>query len=527
MSLENTIQKEIMRRRTFAVVSHPDAGKTTITEKFLWYGKVIREAGHVKAKANKKFATSDWMEIERKRGISVTSSVLSFPYKGCHINLLDTPGHEDFCEDTYRALTAVDSALVLIDSAKGVEAQTIKLMEACKLRKSPVTVFINKMDRDGRDAIELMDEVESILGVQCVAKTLPIGNGEMFQGVYSMEDKTVHFYNPESGEDRIEQVEGIDDPELDNWFDSKYLAELRERHELVTGVMDPFSMESYLAGEQAPVYFGSALNNFGVQHILDSIVNIAPAPIARSTDEGDIDPKENEFSGIVFKIQANMDPKHRDRIAYLRVCSGKCSRGDKIYQCRTGRFLKLAAPTSFKAQEKEIIEEAFAGDIIGIHDPGYYNIGDTLTFKDKISYLGIPDFPAEHFVKVVLRDPLAGKKLQKGLEQLSEEGATQLFKPLKSASPVLGVVGKLQFDVIKFRLENEYNAICDFEPVVIDSASWVYGKREEIEKLARENAFEMAKDKKDRYVYLSPNSFRLSKIKENYSGLEFLSIPKI
>ncbi len=522
--MTNTIKEEIQKRRTFAVVSHPDAGKTTITEKFLWFGNVIREAGHVKAKSNKKFATSDWMEIEKKRGISVTSSALSFPYEGCQINLVDTPGHQDFCEDTYRALVAVDSALVLLDAAKGVEPQTIKLMDACKLRKVPITVFINKMDRDSRDIIELMDEVEEVLGLKCAPMTLPIGSGQLFQGVYSLEEKSVHFFSKDSDEPKIEFVSGLNDSKLDEWFDEKYLKEMRERAELVQGVMDPFNLEEYRRGEMAPVYFGSAINNFGVKQLLDSFVRLAPSPLPRKTREAEIDPFRDEFSGFVFKIQANMDPKHRDRVAYLRVCSGSCDRGQKIYHCRTGRFLKMSAPTSFMAQEKSVIEKAYAGDIIGIHDPGHFSIGDTLTSKDKLEFQGIPDFPSEYFARVVLLDPLKSKQLAKGLRQLSEEGAVQLFYPESSAYPMLGVVGKLQFEVIQARIESEYGAKCQLEPISLYQARWLSGSSDEISKFVRLYKNDMAKDKQENWVYLCPNEFRMNKMEDDFPEIHFSAI---
>ena len=522
-----SLKDEIARRRTFAIISHPDAGKTTITEKFLWYGNVIREAGHVKAKANKKFATSDWMKIEQQRGISVSSSAISFPYQEKQINLLDTPGHQDFSEDTYRALTAVDSALVLLDSSKGVETQTVKLMDVCKIRKTPVIVFMNKLDLDGRDAIELMDEVQEVLGVEPCAMTLPIGNGKLFQGVYSLVDDTVHFFEEGAQEQRIEKVSGIDDPKLDEWFDEKYLAELRERAELVQGVMEPFNLEKYLAGEQGPVFFGSAMANFGIKHVLDAVCEFAPPPLPRISKEKSVDPYQSQFSGFVFKIQANTDPKHRDRVAFVRICSGKFERGSKALHCRTGKAVKLASPTSFMAKDKTIVDDAFAGDIIGIHDPGIYAIGDTLTQNEKLEYQGIPDFTPEHFVRVVLEDPLKSKQLAKGLAQLSEEGATQLFYPILSAQPVLGVVGELQFDVIHFRLKEEYNAKCRFERLGIALSRWVVGDSKDVEAFQDEHKADLAKDKKGRLVYLCPNEFRLNNVIDNYKNLKFEKVGRV
>jgi peptide chain release factor 3 len=518
-----TLEQEILRRRTFAIVSHPDAGKTTITEKFLWYGGAIREAGHVRAKSGKKFTTSDWMKIEQQRGISVSSSVLSFPYGGCQINLVDTPGHQDFSEDTYRALTAVDSALVLMDSAKGVETQTLKLMEVCRLRKTPITVFMNKMDRDALTPIELMDQVESVLGVKCSPRTLPIGNGKAFAGVYSFIDDTVHLFDPESdtGEGEIRKVSGIDDPKLDEWFDAKYLAEFREQAELALGAMDPFDREKYLRGEQAPVFFGSGIANFGVKHLLDSFVAVAPAPMPREAKERRVEATEPKFTGFVFKIQANTDPKHRDRIAFVRICSGKFLRGERVTHVRTGRQVRLAAPTAMMANDRAVLEEAYAGDIIGIHDPGLYNISDTLSESENLAFQGIPDFAPEHFSKVYLEDPLRSKQLQQGLRQLSEEGATQLFYPIHGPIPVLGVVGVLQFEVLKFRLEEEYGARCRFEGASIYQARWIVGDDAEIAAFRGEHSFDLATDKKGNLVYLCPNEFRLQTVEKNYPALRF------
>jgi len=527
MLAQSTDLQEILRRRTFAVVSHPDAGKTTITERFLLAGGVIREAGHVKAKSGKKFATSDWMEIERKRGISVTSSVLSFPYHGKQINLVDTPGHEDFCEDTYRALTAVDSALVLIDAAKGVEPQTIKLMDVCRMRKTPIMVFINKMDREARPPLELMDEIEQVLGLSCAPMTLPLGQGATFEGCFGIEDLKIRFFKDHGEEeDKAIQVDGPLDPRLDQWFLPSSLTPFRETYELVQGALDRVSVPRYLAGNQAPVFFGSALHEFGIHHLLSLMAQISPSPAPRATSLGERQATEENFSGFVFKIQANMDARHRDRIAYLRVCSGRCDRGAKVYHVRLGREIKMATPTQFMAQDKAIIDTTFAGDIIGIHDPGHFNIGDTLTTGESFQFEGIPDFPSEHFMRVVLEDPLTGKKLQKGLAQLSEEGAVQLFLPLQSSAPIVGVVGPLQFDVIRFRLESEYGAKCRMEGVSIYAARWLKGETKKVEAFAREYSHDCAKDKAGNFVYLAPNEFRLQKIIENTTDLVFQAIRK-
>ncbi len=512
---------EILKRRTFAIVSHPDAGKTTITEKFLLFGGVIREAGHVRAKAGRKHTTSDWMKIEQQRGISVSSSVLSFPYRDCHVNLVDTPGHQDFCEDTYRALTAVDSVLVLLDGAKGVEPQTIKLMEVCRLRKTPVTVFMNKFDRDSLDPLALMDEVERVLGVTCSPRTLPIGSGSRFQGVYSLHDHTVHLFNAESGVGEVRQVSGIEDPLLDEWFPGSYLAEFREQASLAVGALAAWDREQYLAGELAPVYFGSAINNFGVKHLLDAFVEYAPSPLARQANERVVEATESTFTGFVFKIQANTDPKHRDRIAFLRVCSGRFDRGSKVLHCRSGRQVRLAAPTQLMANEKTVVDIAYAGDIIGVHDPGLYSISDTLTEGEKIAFTGIPDFAPEHFARVYLEDPLKSKQLDQGLRQLSEEGATQLFTPFTGRIQVLGVVGVLQFDVIRFRLEEEYGARCRLEQAPIFGVRWLEGESSDLEAFKSEHGFDMATDKRGHWVYLAPNEYRLATVEKNCPKIQF------
>ena len=516
------MKEEILKRRTFAIVSHPDAGKTTITEKFLWYGNVIREAGHVRAKSNRKHTTSDWMKIEQQRGISVSSSVLNFPYGKSYFNLVDTPGHQDFCEDTYRALTAVDSALVLLDSVNGVERQTIKLMDVCRLRKTPIITFINKMDLDGKDAIDLLDEIEEILQIKCAPFTLPIGYGKLFQGVYSILDDTLHTYTKDGKNQEVIQLSGIDDAKLDELFGEKDIAELRERYDLVTGVMDPFDKEAFLRGEMCPVFYGSAIANFGVKQLLEAFSELAPAPSPRESDVKKVDPLNDNFSAFVFKIQANMDPKHRDRTAFMRICSGKFERGAKVLHCRSGKSIKLAAPTSFMAQNKEVVEEAFAGDIVGINDPGLFNIGDTLTLGEKFKYKGIPDFAPEFFANVVLMNPLKSKQMNKGLQQLSEEGATQLFMPLKSNVPIIGVVGELQFDVLAHRLEAEYGVQVNLERFHVYQARWVIGSDEEqIKAFTKEHAFNCSHDKYDNLVCLFPNEYKINLAQKNYEELKF------
>jgi peptide chain release factor 3 len=516
------MKKEIEKRRTFAIVSHPDAGKTTMTEKFLWYGNVIREAGHVRAKANRSHTTSDWMKIEQQRGISVSSSVINFPFAGCQFNLLDTPGHEDFCEDTYRALTAVDSALVLIDSVNGVEKQTIKLMEVCRMRQTPIITFVNKMDLDGKDAIDLLDEIEDILQIKCSPFTLPIGYGKLFKGVFSIPDNTLHTYSKEGVGQEVIQLTGIEDPELDQRFDDSDLKELRDRYNLVTGVMEKFDPKAYLKGEMCPVFFGSAISNFGVRQLLDTFADIAPGPLPRATEGEEVSPYSEDFSGFIFKIQANMDPKHRDRTAFMRICSGMFERGAKVYHCRSGRQIKLAAPTSFTAQSKTVVDQAYAGDIVGINDPGLFNIGDTLSAGKTIRFLGIPDFAPEFFGRVVLKDPLKSKQMFKGLEQLSEEGATQLFIPVRSPVPVIGVVGELQFDVLKFRIESEYGARVDLEKMPVYQARWVMAKvSADSELFEKENIHDCVRDKHGNLVCLFPNEYKLNLAQKNYPNISF------
>jgi len=518
------LSSEISKRRTFAIVSHPDAGKTTLTEKFLWYGKVIREAGHVRAKANKSYTVSDWMKIEQQRGISVSSSVLNFPFEGCYFNLVDTPGHQDFCEDTYRALTAVDAALVLIDSVNGVERQTIKLMEVCRMRHTPIITFINKMDLDGRDVLELLDEIEKILQIQACPFTLPIGYGKLFKGIYSIADNTFHTFNKEEGKQEILQMNGADDPKLIELCGEEYIKEFKNRYDMVTQAMEPFNKEEYLAGKQCPVFFGSAVNNFGVRQLLNTFANIAPPPTPRESDVRTVLPTEDKFSAFVFKIQANMDPRHRDRTAFLRICSGSFERGNKVWHCRTGREIRLAAPTSFLAQDKEVIDKAYAGDIVGINDPGIFNIGDTLTEGEKFQFSGIPDFAPEFFARVTLLNPLKSKQMSKGLLQLSEEGATQLYTSLTSALPIIGVVGELQFDVLQHRLENEYGAEVQLDKIPSFGARWIYGEQKKQEEFSKEYRGDCMQDKKGHLVCLFPNEYRLNLAVKNYPELEFKAV---
>ena len=459
-------QKETARRRTFAIISHPDAGKTTLTEKLLLFGRAIQQSGTVKGRKSDRHATSDWMEMEKQRGISVTSSVMQFPYKDAMVNLLDTPGHEDFSEDTYRTLTAVDSALMVIDVAKGVEARTIKLMEVCRLRTTPIFTFINKLDREGRDAIELLDEVEKVLAIRCAPVTWPIGMGKRFKGVYHIEQDTVHLYRAGDSSRRqdVTVINGLDNPLLDEVLGNQ-AEELREEIELVQGASHSFDSAAYLRGELSPVFFGSAINNFGVQELLDYFVEYAPSPIARETTSRRVEPVEEKLTGFVFKIQANMDPQHRDRIAFFRVCSGMYKRGMKMRHVRIGRDVQVANALTFLAADRGHVDEAYPGDIIGLHNHGTIRIGDTFTQGEELKYTGVPNFAPELFRRAVLKDPLRMKALQKGLDQLSEEGATQLFRPLKNNDLILGAVGPLQFDVVAHRLRDEYKVECQFETV--------------------------------------------------------------
>ena len=515
---------ETARRRTFAIISHPDAGKTTLTEKLLLFGGAIQMAGSVKSRKAARHATSDWMALEKERGISVTSSVMQFPYAGQIVNLLDTPGHADFSEDTYRVLTAVDSALMVIDVAKGVEERTIKLMEVCRLRDTPIMTFINKLDREGKAPIELLDEVESVLGIQCAPVTWPIGMGQRLKGVVHLISGEVHLY--ESGRNFTRQdstiFPSIDDPAFQSRIGPDMLAELRDELELVQGASHPFDHEAYRAGRQTPVFFGSAVNNFGVQPLLDFFVEHAPAPQPSATTTRTVQPTEAALSGFVFKIQANMDPQHRDRVAFLRVCSGHFTAGMKAYQVRTGKEVKLANALTFMASDREIAVEAWPGDVIGIHNHGTISIGDSFTEGEKLSFTGIPNFAPELFRRARLRDPLKLKQLQKGLAQLSEEGATQFFRPMMSNDLILGAVGVLQFDVVAYRLKDEYGVEASFEPVGVATARWVRGTDpRKLEEFRDKNGFNLALDGAGELVYLAPTRVNLQLTQERWPDLIF------
>jgi peptide chain release factor 3 len=513
---------EINKRRTFAIISHPDAGKTTLTEKLLLFSGMIQQAGSVKSRKTDRHATSDWMEMEKERGISVTSSVMQFEHNECIVNLLDTPGHADFSEDTYRTLTAVDSALMVIDIAKGVEERTIKLMEVCRLRDTPILTFINKMDREGRDPIDVLDEVESILNIRCAPITWPIGMGKSFKGIFHLRNDSVHIFEPHS--DKVgEIIQGLDNPRLDELF-GDLAEELREEIDLVRGASHEFDNDAFLAGELSPVFFGSAMNNFGITELMDSFVEIAPAPQGRETKTRLVAANEQPFSGFVFKIQANMDPKHRDRIAFLRVCSGQYTKGMKLRHVRTGKDIVIANAVTFMAAEREQAEEAWPGDILGLHNHGTIQIGDTFTQGEEMQFTGIPYFAPELFRRVRLRDPLKMKALLKGLQQLSEEGATQLFRPLANNDLILGAVGVLQFDVVAHRLKGEYSVDCGYEAVQVYTARWVYcANAKKLEEFKNKAALNLALDGSGGLTYIAPTRVNLDLTMERWPDIEFKS----
>jgi peptide chain release factor 3 len=517
------LQSEVERRRTFGIISHPDAGKTTLTEKLLLFGGAIQLAGTVKARKAARHATSDWMAIEQARGISDTTSVMKFNYRDFEINLLDTPGHKDFSEDTYRVLTAVDSALMVIDGTKGVELQTEKLMEVCRMRNTPIITFINKLDRDGKDPLELLDEIEDKLQIECTPFSWPIGMGKNFQGVYNLYHKQLQLFAG-GGERRSRPktlITSLNDARLDELLGAQ-TDRLREEVELLEGATEPFQLEQYLNGNQTPVFFGSAINNFGVQELLDLFVELAPAPGPRSTITRQVSPLEQEFSGFTFKIQANMDPAHRDRIAFLRVCSGKFTRGMKVLHHRTGKVTALNNAIIFMAQDRANVEEAYPGDIIGIHNHGTIKIGDTFTSKEPLEFTGIPSFAPEHFRRVRLKDPLKGKQLKKGLTQLAEEGAIQVFQPLSGGSAILGAVGELQFDVTVARLQSEYGVEADYEPAGYSVARWVACEdKKKLQEFERRQYADMAYDTEGCLTYLAPNEWRLGFVMEDWPQISF------
>ncbi|WP_267256616.1 peptide chain release factor 3 [Coxiella endosymbiont of Ornithodoros maritimus] len=518
-----SVEKQTVMRRTFAIISHPDAGKTTLTERLLLFGGAIQLAGTIKSRKAARHATSDWMEFEKQRGISITTSVMQFPYKDYLINLLDTPGHADFTEDTYRTLTAVDSVLMVIDAAKGVEPRTIKLMEVCRLRHTPIMTFINKMDRDARPSIELLDEIESILRVHCALMTWPIGMGKYFKGVYHLIEDAIYLYQPGKHErvGESERIEGLNNPELDKKL-GDLASELRNEIELIKGASHPFERERYLKGELTTVFFGSAINNFGVGELLDAFVKEAPPPQGRETNSRLVKPEEKKFSGFVFKIQANMDPAHRDRIAFLRIASGQYQKGMKAYHVRLKKEIQINNALTFMAGKRENAEEAWPGDIIGLHNHGMIQIGDTFTQGERFKFTGIPNFASELFRLVRLKAPLKQKALLKGLTQLSEEGATQLFRPLDSNELILGAVGLLQFSVVAYRLENEYNVKCVYEPVNVVAARWVIcDDKAVLERFNQEQSRNLAYDGGGHLTYLAPSRVNLEITMEKWPEIQF------
>jgi peptide chain release factor 3 len=518
------IQRDVAKRRTFAIISHPDAGKTTLTEKLLLFGGAIQLAGTVKGRKSARHATSDWMEVEKQRGISVTSSVMQFDYQGHTVNLLDTPGHEDFSEDTYRVLTAVDAAVMVIDAAKGVEAQTIKLLNVCRMRDTPIITFVNKLDREVREPFELLEEIESVLGIECAPITWPIGMGKTFRGVYHLlNDRLLHFAAGQERRSESERLDGLANPLLDAQFPTE-VGKLREDVELIQGASGPFELAGFLAGRQSPVFFGSAINNFGVQEILEALLNWAPPPQERNGGARIVQPAEAAFSGFVFKIQANMDPKHRDRIAFFRVCSGRYTPGMKVKHVRLDREMKLANVLTFMANERLLMEDAVAGDIIGIHNHGNLHIGDCLSEGEVLAFKGIPYFSPELFRVARLRDPLKSKQLQKGLQELGEEGAIQVFENLGSGALLLGAVGTLQFEVVAQRLQTEYKVDAIFESADIHTARWLtFPDANTRRNFEREQLHRMAKDVDGNPVYLASTRYNLEVTSEKWPSVGFHS----
>ena len=508
---------EIERRRTFAIISHPDAGKTTLTEKFLLFGGQIQVAGAVKSNKIRKSATSDWMEIEKQRGISVSTSVMEFDYRDYKVNILDTPGHQDFAEDTFRTLTAVDSAIIVVDGAKGVETQTRKLMEVCRMRNTPVIIFINKMDREGRDPFDLLDELEHVRPL-----SWPINQGVKFKGVYNIYENQLNLFTPDK--QRVtEKIEvDIDSDELDNQIGEADAKQLRDDLELVAGVYPEFEVDTYRSAEVAPVFFGSALNNFGVQELLDCFVEIAPSPRPTKAEERDVNPDEQKFTGFIFKITANIDPNHRSCIAFCKVCSGKFVRNQPYLHVRQNKTLRFSSPTQFMAQRKSTIDEAWAGDIVGLPDNGIFKIGDTLTEGERIHFRGLPSFSPELFKYIENDDPMKSKQLEKGINQLMDEGVAQLFINQFNGRKIIGTVGQLQFEVIQYRLENEYNARCRWEPLHLYKACWIESDDEkELENFKKRKYQYMAKDREGRDVFLADSGYVLQMAQEDFKNIKF------
>lgn len=517
------LTKEIAKRRTFGIISHPDAGKTTLTEKLLLFGGAIQTAGAVKSNKIKMHARSDWMEIEKQRGISVATSVMGFNYNDIKINLLDTPGHQDFAEDTYRTLTAVDSVIMVIDCVKGVEKQTEKLMEVCRMRNTPVICFINKLDREGRDPYDLLDEIEEKLNISVRPVTWPIGMGKGFKGVYSMYNQSLHLF--QASRSTVEEGQNFDDlndPQLNTLIGDSDADQLREDVELIEGVYPEFNIDEYLRGEVAPVFFGSAVNNFGVKELLDGFIQFAPAPLARETELRKIEPDESKFSGFIFKIHANMDPKHRNRIAFIRVCSGKFERGKNYYHVRLDKKLRFSNATMFMAQDKELVDEAWPGDIVGLYDTGTLKIGDTISDGEKGVYKGIPSFSPEIFKEVVNKDAMKTKQLEKGLNQLMEEGVAQLFTYELGSKKVVGTVGVLQFEVIQYRLKHEYGASVDFHSLNLYKACWIDSEDpKKLKEFVNSKYRHIAKDKDGKLVFMAESKSWLSMVQDNFPDIQF------
>ena len=526
------IKKEIEKRRTFAIISHPDAGKTTLTEKFLLYGGAINTAGSVKGKANSKYAVSDWMEIEKERGISVTSSVLQFNYDGFCINILDTPGHQDFSEDTYRTLMAADSAVMVIDASKGVEAQTIKLFKVCVMRHIPIFTFINKMDRDARDSFELLDDIETVLGIRTCPVNWPIGSGKEFKGIYDRKGGTVRTFEAVAAggaKSAAETDYSVDDTEFKNIVPEYLYTQLMEEIELLDGASDPLDIEKVKKGELSPVFFGSALNNFGIGIFLEYFLEMTSSPLPRLSDKGPINPVEEPFSAFVFKIQANMNKSHRDRIAFLRVCSGRFDASLDVYHVQSGRKLKLSQPQQIMAQERQVISEAYAGDVIGVFDPGIFSIGDTVTMPGtKFEYEGIPTFAPEHFCRVIQLNSMKRKQFVKGITQIAQEGAIQIFQEYTAGMSeiIVGVVGVLQFDVLKYRLENEYGCEIRLESLPYGFIRWVGDPSVDVTKLKRMNNVKAVKDMKGNPLLLFVNDWMIKMVLDDNKGLELLEFKK-
>jgi len=516
---------ELQKRKTFGIISHPDAGKTTLTEKLLLFGGAIQIAGAVKSNKIKKSATSDFMEIERQRGISVATSVMAFDYHGLKINILDTPGHQDFQEDTYRTLTAVDSVIVVIDVAKGVEAQTEKLVKVCRMRNTPIIVFINKLDREGKDGFELLDELEQKLDLNVVPLSWPVGMGQRFQGVYSMYEKKLVLFRPhgkQEEEDEKIEITDLSSDELERHVGAEAAEELREEVRMVSEVYPDFNRNDYMQAKQSPVFFGSAINNFGVRELLDCFVDVAPGPLPRPTEERVVEPAEEPFSGFIFKIHANMDPKHRDRIAFMRVCSGIFRRNTNYLHVRQGRKMKFSNPTSFMAAKKTVVDEAFPGDVIGLYDSGNFKIGDTVTEGEPLHFKGIPNFSPEMFRYVNNADPMKSKQLAKGLTQLMDEGVAQLFTKELNNRRIIGTVGALQFDVIEYRLKHEYGASVQYEPVNLHKACWIsWEDEQELKEFLSRRKRDIARDKHGNIVFLAESAWTLQMAQENHPGIQF------